>query len=695
MNRSDRISERIGPENRLSGEISPYLLQHKGNPVDWYPWGEAALAAAGAADKPILLSVGYAACHWCHVMAHESFEDPEIAALMNAHFINIKVDREERPDLDLIYQQALALLGQPGGWPLTMFLTPRAQPFWGGTYFPKEPRWGRPGFGDVLKLVAATYAQDRGRVDRNVAAIDQAMRELAKAKPGGAISRDSLDEIARRLLQEVDFEKGGIGRAPKFPQFPLLGQFWRAYRRIGDPAFREAVTVSLRAMLQGGIYDHLGGGLARYSVDEDWLVPHFEKMLYDNAELIALAALVWPETRDPLLAVRVEETIAWLAREMRAAPDAAGNRAFAASLDADSDGEEGKYYVWEAAEIAAALGAEAEFFGAHYDVTPEGNWEGRVILNRSRRPEIADAETEARLAAARAILLARRETRIRPGWDDKVLADWNGLAIAALAEAAQVFAREDWLDLARSAFAFVMANLVHEGRLRHAWRQGRAAHPASIDDLAHMAQAAIALFVATGHDDYLTEARRLVAIADRYHWDEAAGGYFFAAADTQDLVIRTKSAADQATPSGNGAMLAVLAHLFGFTGDAAYRDRAEALIAAFAGEIERNVFPLSTFLNAQEFWQEGLDIVVIGDRRRAETQALLAAIWGLSLPHRRLLVLPPGVALPLGHPAFGKQAIGGKATVYICRAGVCGLPIADPAALVTALDPTAKARQAR
>ena len=669
------------PNNRLSAETSPYLLQHRHNPVDWHAWGAAALAEAQSSNRPVLLSVGYAACHWCHVMAHESFEDPAIAAQMNRLFVNIKVDREERPDLDAIYQQALALLGQQGGWPLTMFLMPDGRPFWGGTYFPKEPRYGRPGFGDVLNFISETFHRDTEKVLKNVAGLAEAMAKLACPQSGGEISSALTDQIAERLLGEVDFESGGIGSAPKFPQAPLFNSFWRAYKRTGNTAYKDAVVLTLVRMAQGGIYDHLGGGLARYATDAHWLVPHFEKMLYDNAEFVALLTLVWQETRDPLFETRVRETVGWLEREMLAAPDAAGDRAFAASLDADSEGEEGKFYVWTAAEIDAVLGTEADFFKRHYDVTEAGNWEGHCILNRTALPAHLGSATEARLESCRARLLAARAGRIRPGWDDKVLADWNGLMIAALAEAATVFQVPHWLDLACSAFAFIRRTMFQEGRLFHAWRQGRLAHPATLDDHANLAQAALALHEATGDAAYLGAAQEIVALLDRHYWDAGAGGYFMTADDTADVVLRPKSAADNATPNGNGTLVGVLARLHHLTGDAAYLDRAHALVAAFAGEIGRNFFPLATLLNNNDFLQRALQVVIVGEPAAADTAALVEVVRGLSLPNRLLLVVAPDRPLPPRHPAASKTRIDGKATAYLCRGQSCGLPVTDPAAL--------------
>ena len=399
-------------QNRLSRETSPYLLQHADNPVDWHAWGPEALAMAKAGQKPILLSVGYAACHWCHVMAHECFETPDIAAVMNDLYICIKVDREERPDLDSIYQSALALLGQQGGWPLTMFLTPEGEPFWGGTYFPPTPKFGRPGFPDVLRAIADTYRREPDKVTNNITALRDALGKLAENQRGDAIPPGAYDRIAARLASEVDRLHGGLGGAPKFPQPSIFTLLWRAYRRNGDDSFRAAVTTTLTAMCQGGIYDHLGGGFARYTVDGEWLVPHFEKMLYDNAQLVSLLTLVWQHTREPLYETRVRETIAWLLREM-----VSEGGGFAATLDADSEGEEGRYYVWSAEEIGRLLGDDAGPFAAAYDVTPDGNWEGKSILNR-RRGVAVDPKDEALLAQSRAILLKERDKRVRPGWDD-------------------------------------------------------------------------------------------------------------------------------------------------------------------------------------------------------------------------------------------------------------------------------------
>ncbi|MBK8159817.1 MAG: thioredoxin domain-containing protein [Rhodospirillaceae bacterium] len=674
------------PNNQLVHETSPYLLQHKDNPVDWRAWNDATLAEAKASDKPILLSVGYAACHWCHVMAHESFEDEGIAALMNRLFINIKIDREERPDLDQIYQQALSLLGQQGGWPLTMFLTPDGQPFWGGTYFPKEPRYGRPGFGDVLNALSEAYHTDKEKVGKNVAGLAEAMQRLSSPQGGGDIPVEVMDRIAERLLQEVDLVRGGIGGAPKFPQPSVMGLLWRSYRRNGDGRYREAVLLSLTRMLQGGIYDHLGGGLARYATDADWLVPHFEKMLYDNAELLGQLAEAWLETGEKLFETRAHEIVGWLTREMLAEADAQGHRAFAASLDADSEGVEGKFYVWDEAEIDEVLRAESNFFKHVYDVSAAGNWEDTNILNRSHQMGLLIEGDEQRLEVARQKLLARRATRIRPGWDDKVLVDWNGLMIANLALASLVFAQPTWLKLAEDAFAFIDGNMRDgSGRLKHAWRAGRLAHPATLDDHANLARAALMLCQATGNAAYLKAAQAIVADLDAHYWDIQAGGYFFSADDTADVIIRTKSANDNATPSGNGTMVEVLTRLASLTGDDAYASRATDLLRAFAGEIQRNFFPLANLLNGNDFYLQVVDVIIIGDRAAADTQALLQALHRQSSQNLVLQVVADSSHLPATHPAAAKTRIGGRATAYVCRQQTCSAPVTEPADLALAL----------
>src|SRR5580692_3807968 len=439
--------------NLLRHQTSPYLLQHADNPVHWRPWGPDALAEAAETDKPILLSIGYAACHWCHVMAHESFEDPDVAALMNTLFVNVKVDREERPDIDHLYMSALHGLGEQGGWPLTMFLAPDGAPFWGGTYFPPTPRWGRPSFRQVLQGIAAAWRERDAMVTQNAGALRQMLERQSAVQAGDLPTPTHLDAVAAALLRITDPEQGGIKGAPKFPNPPIFRFLWQNAFRTGQEDGREALHLTLERMSQGGIYDHLGGGYARYSTDAVWLVPHFEKMLYDNAQLLELLAFAQAHRPDPLYCARAAETIGWMIRDMTAA-EVEGRAAFAASEDADSEGEEGRFYVWTEAEIDALLGTDAAAFKCAYDVTPAGNWEGHTILRRVT-PAGSEAE-ETDLARSRDILFGARAKRVRPGRDDKVLADWNGLAIAALARAAAVFGRPEWLARAQQAQDFIL-----------------------------------------------------------------------------------------------------------------------------------------------------------------------------------------------------------------------------------------------
>ncbi|MFN8722339.1 MAG: thioredoxin domain-containing protein [Rhodospirillales bacterium] len=675
--------------NALARETSPYLLQHADNPVDWRPWGEAAFAEARARNVPVLLSVGYAACHWCHVMAHESFEDEAIAAQMNALFVNIKVDREERPDLDTIYQSALAMLGQQGGWPLTMFLTPDAEPFWGGTYFPPASRWGRPGFPDVLRGVADTHAKEPDKVRRNVEALGEALGRLAENRAGTVVDEETVAQIGDRLLREVDPAWGGIGQAPKFPQMGIMELLWRRWLDTRREPFRAAVTHTLTQMCQGGIYDHLGGGFARYSVDDQWLVPHFEKMLYDNAALIDMLTLVWQETREPLYEQRVRETASWVLREMVATPHEGVGGGFASTLDADSEGVEGRFYVWSRAEIEALLGEDADLFCRTYDVTAHGNWEETNILNRREDTALRDPQIEARLAACRSVLLARRDTRIRPGWDDKVLADWNGLMIAALANAGSVFGMPGWVAAAVRAFDFVRDHMQTDGRLHHACRLGRLGPTGTLDDHADMARAALALFEATGEGRFLAAARGWVDVVDRHFWDGERGGYFLTADDAERLIVRTKTAYDSPTPSGNGTMLGVLGRLWHLTGEGRNADRAADLEAAFAGEVVRNFFPLASFLNAAAFVASAVQVVVVGGADDPAATALRRTVLDRSMPDRILVPVAPGADLPADHPAAGKGTVGGVPAAYVCRGQTCSPPVTDPAALAALLEPRA------
>ncbi len=670
--------------NFLAEATSPYLLQHKDNPVHWRPWSTDAFTIARSENKPVLLSIGYAACHWCHVMAHESFEEPAIAGLMNELFVNIKVDREERPDVDAIYQSALAMMGEHGGWPLTMFLTPDGDPFWGGTYFPSEPRYGRPAFPDILKTLAEVYRSRGDKVAENARALRDGLARLSKPDGGGLLDFDKLDEIASQINGLIDHIHGGTQGAPKFPQ-PALFQFlWRAYLRSGTGQYRASVVTTLDHICQGGIYDHLGGGFARYSTDEVWLAPHFEKMLYDNACLIELLTAVWLDTRSSLYEARIRETVDWALREMRAAGTASG--AFVSAFDADSEGEEGRFYVWTEAEIDRVLGAKSKRFKQAYDVSSGGNWEGKCILNRSRAPELGGDEAEADLAVLRARLFEERAKRVPPARDNKVLADWNGLMIAALARAAAVFDEDGWLDEAIAAFDFVVERLSDEERLHHAWCEGRADHPAVLDDYANMARAAIALFEISGEAEYLARAEAWVEVVDRHYWDEDGGGYFLVADDTDDVIARPKTAQDNATPPGNGTMGEVLTRLHYITGKAAYRSRAEALFRALTPVETMQSANHLTLLCGYELLESALQVVVVGDGSEKETEALRRVVFQSRPANRVVTLIDAEDRLPQGHPAHGKGLVDGRPAAYICRGAVCGLPITEAAELRSRLE---------
>jgi uncharacterized protein len=666
-------------ENRLGRETSPYLLQHKDNPVHWWAWGPEALAEAKRANKPILLSVGYAACHWCHVMAHESFESAETAAVMNELFVNIKVDREERPDIDAIYMRALHSLGEQGGWPLTMFLDSEARPFWGGTYFPPTPRYGRPGFPDVLREVARIYRDEADKVAHNAGLLVDALKER---QPSGAanINDEVLSDLTSRMVGAVDGLHGGLSGAPKFPQWSFFWLLWRGAIRYGHAPARQAVEVTLTNICQGGIYDHLGGGFARYSVDAYWLVPHFEKMLYDNALLMDLMCEVYREGGNQIYARRIEETAQWLLREMIA--DGGG---FAASLDADSEGEEGKFYVWTKREIVEVLGeADAAIFCAAYNVSDGGNWEGHTILNRLRNLELGSAEHETALAAMRAKLLARRAGRIRPGWDDKVLADWNGLMIAALVHAARLFERDDWLAAAKAAFAFVVSAMEKDGRLIHFYRAGQAKAPATASDYANMIWGALRLYQATNEASYLAAAERWSALLDARYWVADAGGYAFTADDTPDVIVRMRGAHDDATPNANAIHISNLVALHLLTGKQAYLDRALAIPQAFAADLGRNALGHCGLLAGTFDLIAPQQVVVIRAQDEAASARLARAPFRLSLPGAVQQVVDAS-QLPASPALAGKTAVSNQPTAYACIGPICSLPLTNPDALLDLL----------
>jgi uncharacterized protein YyaL (SSP411 family) len=673
------MSSATGHENRLARETSPYLLQHQHNPVDWWPWGTDALAEAKRTNKPILLSVGYAACHWCHVMAHESFEDDATATVMNELFVNIKVDREERPDIDQIYMSALHLLGEHGGWPLTMFLTPAGEPFWGGTYFPKTSRYGKPAFVDLLREVERVFRQEPQSVQQNSSALMARLAEKARPKGRVVIAAPELNRAANQIAGMIDPLHGGMRGAPKFPQPMMLEYLWRAGQRLNDRRYFGAVELSLARMCEGGIYDHLGGGFSRYSVDERWLTPHFEKMLYDNAQLLELLALAWQRSANDLFRIRARETVQWLSREMTTEQGA-----FSASLDADSEGEEGKFYVWSLTEIEQVLGPDdASLFAKHYDVTSEGNFEGHNILNRLKHLP-RSMEDEQRLAPMREKLLEARTKRVRPGLDDKVLADWNGLMIAGLVNAGIIFDEPTWIEMAARAFLCADGHMGHGDRLGHSWRAGKLVVPGLASDHAAMIRGALALYEATGEHGYLERALAWQATLDRHYANPDNGGYFLTADDAEGLVVRPNATTDDATPNPNALAAQNLIRLAALTGQHAWRDKADRLFDGIVATAGENLFAHLALLNALDLRLRAAEIVVTGEGARAG-ELLVAA---RKLPYLDRIVLKASSALPASHPAQEKIKATTEAAAFVCVGETCSLPVTRPDAIAEAVAST-------
>jgi len=683
--------------NALADETSPYLLQHAHNPVQWYPWCEEALERARVEDKPILLSIGYSACHWCHVMAHESFENESIARLMNENFINIKVDREERPDLDYVYQNVVQMLTGQGGWPLTVFLTPEQKPFWGGTYFPPDNRYGRPGFPAVLMAVREFYHQQREKVQQLTQEIEEALKVVTATPADGRVQLDTttLSRAAERLLQLFDEHNGGFGRAPKFPHAKALEVFLRHFAHTGDRSYLARVTHTLRKMAEGGIYDQLGGGFHRYSVDERWLVPHFEKMLYDNALLAKLLCETYQATGDNFFAQRARETLDYVLREMTH-PEGG----FYSSQDADSEGEEGKYFLWTPGEVFALLeDRAAAIICEHLGITGAGNFDGEKSVLHVRR-SLEDIAHERRMRVeeveqivneGKKVLLAAREQRVKPLRDEKVLTDWNGLMISSFALAAQVFDDTTYRAAARRAADFVLHQLWRQGRLLHCYKDGRARFAAYLDDYAYFAQGLLDLFEVTFDRKYLLTAIDLADTMISLFWDEENQVFFFTPGDHQSLFHRPQQAADHSTPSGQSVAVFVLLRLFHFTGRDDYRAKAEAVFKTHAGSMEENPLAFASLICALDFHLSSpVEIVFVGGET-AETQALLRQIHYSYRPNKLLAGITSENAFDTELEAKvpllqGKKALDGKTTVYLCAGFTCGPPITDPDEVMRQLD---------
>ena len=680
-------------KNRLAQETSPYLQQHADNPVDWYPWGEEALRHAREQDKPILLSIGYSACHWCHVMAHESFEDAEVAAEMNRQFVNIKVDREERPDLDQIYQTAHAMLTQRnGGWPLTMFLMPDGTPFFGGTYFPKTPRFGMPGFKDLLPKISAAYHEKRAEILRQNTALMDALGRTLPPAPGdrpAEMKYAPLSAAVREFARAFDEVHGGIGQAPKFPHPFELEFCLRRHARDRDEAALAIARLTLTKMAEGGIYDQLGGGFCRYSVDQYWAIPHFEKMLYDNGPLIALYSAAWCVTRDPLFKRVVAETAAWVMREMQSP-----GGGYYSSLDADSEHEEGKFYVWTP-DQAKSLLTPGEYATAapHYGLDGAPNFEGRhwhlgvakPLASIAGKIGVPLAECEMKLASARKKLLAARETRIRPGRDEKILVSWNALMIRGMARAARVFDERTWLESAQRAADFIRSAMWRNGRLLATAKEGKAHLNAYLDDHAFLLDALIELMQAEFRVADLEFARDLAELLLAQFEDPEHGGFFFVSHDHEKLIHRAKPGPDNATPSGNGVAAIALQRLGHLAGEPRYLAAAERAIRLFYPALEQNPASFVTLATALEEWLTPPRLVIL----RGPVRALVQWRHALAVTYRPDTLIM-GIPANAGNlpPALDKPADAEQTAVnaWLCRDVSCLPPVSDRTALERLLD---------
>ncbi|MDZ7333355.1 MAG: thioredoxin domain-containing protein [candidate division KSB1 bacterium] len=671
--------------NHLIHETSPYLLQHAHNLVNWYPWGEEALQLARKLDRPIFLSIGYSACHWCHVMAHESFENEAIAKILNDYFISIKVDREERPDLDEIYMTAVQLMTGSGGWPLSVWLTPDLEPFYGGTYFPPEDRWGRVGFRKILLQIAQIWQQRRGDVVSSARQITASLKQINEVQSVDFQLDQSLWHSAfKSAEQRFDERYGGFGSAPKFPMAMELSFLLRYYFHTGQKRALAMVEKSLQEMANGGIFDHLGGGFHRYSTDERWLVPHFEKMLYDNALLAITYLEAYQLTRNVDYKETASATLDYVLREMTS-PEGG----FYSSQDADSEGEEGKFYVWHKSDIEAILGKEdAKLFCDIYDVSDHGNWEGKNILHLRRSLEGAAREygislsvLKDRLAKARWQLFAVRSQRVPPATDDKILTDWNSLMISACCKGYQILGDPKYLTAAQKAVDFLLEKLYIDRRILKTYRNGKSHLNGYLSDYAFMVAALIDLYESNFEWKYLSQAIEINEIMLQKFWDEQSGGFYFTPDDHERLIVRTRNAHDNAVPAGNSVAVHNLLKLSQFTGDFKLKQQAERTLKLFASQMQRSPSGFSVLLCSLDyFWGKPKEIVIAGDRQDSKTKAMIEAVHHHYLPNKILVYADPKLVdqkeaiLPVFE---GKISQDGKARMFVCENYACQRPISD------------------
>jgi uncharacterized protein YyaL (SSP411 family) len=681
--------------NHLVHETSPYLKQHVHNPVDWYPWGPEALALARRLDRPIFLSIGYSACHWCHVMAHESFEDPDIGRLLNEHFVSIKVDREERPDLDQIYMNAVMMLTGQGGWPMSMFLTPDLKPFYGGTYFPPDGRYGRPSFKQVLQALIQAWQTRQDEITQAAADLTQHLQQAGRLEAaGGGLEPGLIQATANLLSRAFDATFGGFGRAPKFPHSMELRVLLRAWKRFGDDNALHMVRVTLDRMAMGGLYDHLGGGFHRYSTDERWLVPHFEKMLYDNALLTMAYLEAHQATGEPFYREVVEETLGYALREMTS-PEGP----FYSTQDADSEGEEGKFFVWSAPEIERVLGANlADVFMDAYGVTVDGNWEGHNILNRTKTYDqqarllhLSVPELQRLLDEGKRKLLAVRSQRVWPGRDEKVLTSWNGLMINALAQAAPVLDQPAYAEAAARAADFLLTRMRGPGgRLWRTYSAGSSPKlNAYLEDYSFVIDALVSLYEATFAPRWLTAALDLTGVMIEQFWDEAQGGFFYTGKDHETLIARSKDPHDSSIPSGNSMAVTALLRLARLTGRTGFQDKAETTLRLFRGLMADSPTAAGQLLTALDFYLGPVqEFAVVGEARAAETKRVFQAIHGGFRPNKVVAWKAPtegGEEIDKLVPLLADKKAAGGVTTYICQNSTCQAPLVGPEAIEEAL----------
>ncbi|NUM56655.1 MAG: thioredoxin domain-containing protein [Candidatus Hydrogenedentes bacterium] len=688
--------------NRLANETSPYLLQHAHNPVDWYPWGDEAIAKSRAEDKPIFLSIGYSACHWCHVMERESFESESVAEILNRDFVCIKVDREERPDLDEIYMTAVQIMTQSGGWPMSVWLTPDLKPFYGGTYYPPEDAYGRPGFKTVLNSIAQAWNERRADVDKSADQLTQYVKQSTSARMGetGALSYDLIKDAVDELSASYDHSFGGFGGAPKFPSAPSIALLLRHHYNTGDTIALEMAAFTLTRMYCGGMYDHLGGGFHRYSVDAQWLVPHFEKMLYDNAQLAPVYLEAYQATGEKLFARAAREILDYELRDMQDA-----NGAFHSTEDADSEGQEGKFYVWTQDEIMSILGdADGYLFCQYYNVRPGGNFSshekyhaGQNILHVTRPADAVAKEFsmsvedfENKLAECRAKLLAVRGARVRPGLDDKILTSWNGLMISALAQGYQVLGDARYRDAAERAAKFLLTDMRKDGKLLRTHRKGESRLLAYLDDYAFTAIGLIDLYEATFDEQWLNAADDLAGGMIAMFWDASDGGFYSTTDDHAHLIARTKPTYDGAEPSGNSMAVTALQRLAKLRDNKQYAEKAAQVLKANSANMESSPRAYMKMLCAVDFELNApKEVAIAGAAGSGETRALLAALHAQFVPNKVVALADTakadgeiGKRIPL---LVDKAPVGGKSAAYVCKNYACQMPVTTPEDLVKAL----------